>query len=117
MMRPQGRINQSSKERKMILSTTKRREFISKCDLAFIGNNTNWDIYLGSGGTLWSVPKLDKLTDCHLSIFGDSNHIKQLISEGLFHDTPTELGLELLNGLISPLATTNNYQPAIGLAA
>ena len=71
----------------------------SNLNLAFIGNS-NWDIWVNKRGFLWSIPKAG-ITGCSTSFFGDKRHIKQLISNGYFDETPTEVGLELIAGIKS----------------
>lgn len=69
-------------------------------------SSSNWDIWVDAKGVLWSVPKNTKL-DCHCSFFGNKHHIKRLIAEGCFlsSESPTEAGLEFLEGLHSHLVT------------
>lgn len=78
--------------------------------LAFIGDS-NWDIYVLPNKSLRAVPKPDK-NSAEESFFGDKQHIRLLMANGYFHDKPTEVGLELLEGLHSKLCRDsrgNNY--------
>lgn len=69
--------------------------------LAFIGD-ANWDIYVDSKEHLWAVPK-PECPDCIETTFGDKKHVLKLMANGWFTDTPTEVGLKLLEGLRSKL--------------
>jgi hypothetical protein len=64
--------------------------------LVFIGSS-NWDIYDGGKGRLSAIPKPG--VDAGSSHFCDRDHIKQLMNQGYFNDTPTEAGLELMEGI------------------
>lgn len=65
--------------------------------LAFIGS-ANWDLYVNDKGRIKAIPKPDK-QDCGSCEFGDKWHIKRLMQQGYFNDTPTDAGLELMEGL------------------
>lgn len=68
---------------------------------AFIGT-ANWDIFLHKdSGSLSAIPKPGN--SASKSGYGDKHHVKKLMEEGYFADTPTEAGLELLEGLYSVL--------------
>lgn len=55
----------------------------------------NWDIYADEKGRLYSIARPG--TRCGSTIFGDKNHVKNLIREGCFSDTLTEYGKQLMN--------------------
>lgn len=54
----------------------------------------NWDIYANKEGTLYSIARPN--SGCGNSYFGDKNHIKRLIKQGLFSDTLTEYGRQIM---------------------
>lgn len=56
----------------------------------------NWDIYTDKKGTLYSIARPG--TGCRGSYFGDVNHIKNLIRQGYFKDTLTQIGVEMMKG-------------------
>lgn len=77
-------------------------------NLAFVGDS-NWDIYMDEKAHLWSIPKPEK-QGCESTTFGDKFHIKRLLSlygAKNFNLTPTEAGLELLEGLHTVLLYPN----------
>ncbi len=69
--------------------------------LIFIGS-VNWDLYVDSKGSVWSIPKPDACPSTKHSWYGDKYHLLKLMREsgGECHlGEVTEHGLELLNGL------------------
>lgn len=56
---------------------------------------SNWDIYADKKGALYSIARPN--SGCGSTIFGDCNHVKNLIRQGYFSDTLTEYGRQLMN--------------------
>ena len=55
---------------------------------------SNWDIYADEKGTLYSIARPQ--SGCGSTIFGDKNHVKNLIRQGYFSDTLTEYGRQIM---------------------
>ena len=75
--------------------------------LAFIGD-ANWDLYVNDAGRVYSLSK----DGCNKGDtgYGDRNYIRRVMSKGWFTgETPTDRGLELLQGLNSVLLPRSNY--------
>lgn len=70
--------------------------------LAFVGTS-NWDIYDDGNGRLSAIAKPG--SGASNSHYGDRDHIKRLMDHGYFNDTPTEYGLELMEGLHTRVLT------------
>lgn len=78
--------------------------------LAFVGT-CNWDLYLNQTGSLYAIPKPNAPKDCRSTWFGDKNHVRNLMQELYFDDTPTDIGLALLEGLSSRFPPLNTKKP------
>lgn len=92
------------------INTLAERNSAIKGKTKVFTGTANWDIYAEPNGRLWAIPKADRL-GCHMSPYGDRDHILRLMRKGYFTDIPTDAGLALMEGLYSQTITPDNGAP------